>query len=169
MQLLALREFDIDFLRFGLSNKQLRRNNLAALCGVLRELVTQLPDTIIFCIMDGVPRFETEQWRSQMQELMRLLTLLAEGVILGAVFKLLVTSPGVSKDAKSRRYHRSVISGLQRMRLKTNQWHLTARDPHRETYRMLPSPRPLGYSNQFLIHDSDAIDDADNIFEHGCE
>lgn len=36
VQLLALREFDIDFLRFGLWNEQLRRNNLAALCGVLR-------------------------------------------------------------------------------------------------------------------------------------
>ena len=67
-QLLALHEFDIDFVRFDLWNGPLQQNNLAALCEVLREIVTQLPDTILFCIIDGVSHFETERWRSQMRE-----------------------------------------------------------------------------------------------------
>lgn len=130
--------------------------------------MTQLPDTIIFCIIDGVSLFETEQWRSQMQELMRLLLLLAEGKIIGAVFKLLVTSPGVSKDAKAVVPPQCYIR-ISEDEVEDESVALTGRDSHRVNYRMPPSPRPMGYSIRRLIHDSDAIDDADNIYEHGCE
>lgn len=166
-QLLALREFDIDFVRFDLWNGQLQRNNLAALCEVLRELVTQLPDTTLFCIIDGVSHFETERWRSQMQELMRSLTLLAQDGILGAVFKLLFTSPNLSKDARALvppQCYIQILEGGDEDEVMA----LTGRNLQYEIFRMSPL-RPMGRSNRFLVHDSDAIEDADNVFEHGCE
>lgn len=166
-QLLTLREFDIDFVRFGLGNEQLQQENLAALCGVFKGLVTQLPGTILFCIIDNVSLFETEPWRSQMQDVLRSLTLLAEDKLLGAVFKLLVTSPGVSKDAKAVVPLQCCIQILQDG-VEDEVAVLTGRNLHHEIYRT-PPLRSLGYSNRFLIHDSDAIGDADNVFEHGCE
>lgn len=166
-QLLTLRKFDIDFIRFGPWNERIQRNDLAVLCAVFRELVTQLPDTILFCIIDEVSLFETDQWRSQMLEVMRSLTLLAGDEILGAVFKLLVTSPGVSKDAKTIVLPQCCIEifedGVENEVVARK-----GRNLHHEIYQTL-TPRPLGYSNRFLIHDSDAIEDADNLYEHGCE
>lgn len=164
-QLLTLREFDIDFIRFDLWNGQLQRNNLAAFCGVLKELVTQLPDTILFCIIDGVSLFETEKWRSQMQELTRSLTLLARDGIQGAVFKLLFTSPGLSKDAKAIVPQQCYIQILED---EDEVIPLTGRNLQHEIFQM-QSPRLMGHSNRLLVHDSDAIEDADNVFEHGCE
>lgn len=166
-QLLPLREFDIDFVRFGLGNEQLQQENLAALCGVFRGLVTQLPGTILFCIIDGVSLFEIEPWRSQMQDVLRSLTLLAENKLLGAVFKLLVTSPGVSTGAKAVVPPQCCIQILQDG-VEDEAAVLTGRNLHHGIYRTLPL-RPIGYSNRFLVHDSDAIEDADNVFEHGCE
>lgn len=166
-QLLALREFNVDFIRFGPWNEQIQRNDLAVLCAVFRELVTQLPDTILFCIIDEVSLFETDQWRSQMLEVMRSLTLLAGDEIPGAVFKLLVTGPGVSKDAKTVVPPQCCIEVFEDG-LEDEVVARKGRNLHHEIYQTLPL-RPLGYSNRFLIHDSDAIEDADNLYEHGCE
>lgn len=166
-QLLDFREFDIDFIRFSLGSEQLQQNNLTVWCGILRELVTQLSDTVVFCVMDGVSFFEAEPWRSQMQELMRSLTLLAGDGVLGAVFKLLVTSPGASKDAKAVIPPKCFIQILEDG-VEDEVVALTDRNMPREIYQT-SLPRLMGYSNRFLVHNSDAIEDADNIFEHGCE
>lgn len=166
-QLLALREFDIDFIRFGLWNEQLEQNKLVALCGVFRELVTQLPGTILFCIIDRVSLFETDRWRTQMQKLMKSLTLLARDEILGAVFKLLVTGPGISKDVKA------IVPPHYRIDIAEDGFEdevgaMTDHNLHCETFQMGP-PRRMGYSNRFLVHDSDAFKDDDNFLDHGCE
>ena len=166
-QLLALREFDIDFVRFDRWNGQLQRNNLAVLCEVLRELVTQLPDTILFCIIDGVSHFETERWRSQMRELMRSLTLLAQDGILGAVFKLLFTSPDLSKDARALIPPQCYIQILEDGD-EDEVMVLTGRNLQYELFGMLPLPSK-GRSNRVLVHESDAIEDADNFLEQGVE
>lgn len=168
-QLLAVGEFDIDFIHSGLWNEQLQRGSLAALCGLFRELVAQFSDSTLFCIVDGVSLFETEQWRRQMQELLRSLTLLAGDEDLGVVFKFLVNSPGVSKNAKVVIPPQCCIQ-ISEDGAEDEVAASKSLDSHRETYHQTPPPRlSMGYSTRFLGHDSDAIEDADNIFEQGCE
>ncbi|MCJ1462582.1 hypothetical protein MMC07_001184 [Pseudocyphellaria aurata] len=168
-QLLAVRDFDLGFMGSGQWDEQLQQDSLAALCRLFRELVAQFSDSILFCIIDGVSLLETERWRKKMQELLRSLTLLVGDENLSVVFKLLVTSPGVSRIAKI------VIPPPCCIQISEDEVEDEVAAPrslhlHHEMSYQTPPPRlSMGYSTRFLVHDSDAIEDDDNIFEHGCE
>lgn len=98
-----LQKFDVnlDFISM-LSRPLIEKLNIRALCDCFAKLVKQLPArTVLFCIIDGVSFFETALWANDTAKVIGDLRALAYDSDVGAIFKLLVTSPRRSKFVAS--------------------------------------------------------------------
>ena len=93
-QILRLFSVDLDFISSRRYGEQLRSLNLHTLCDCFVKLVKRLPmDTVLVCIIDGICFFERKEWVEDCQKAIHDLRDLADDDEIGAVFKLLVTSP----------------------------------------------------------------------------
>ena len=95
-----LRSFlvDLDFISSRRYREQLESFNLHALCNCFGKLVKRLPmDSVLVCIIDGICFFEKKEWAEDCQNAIRDLQDIADDDELGAVFKLLITSPSRSR------------------------------------------------------------------------
>lgn len=105
-----------------------RRHHTNALCQFFQELLLQLPPTTkVFCISDGISRYETEAWGWE-GDLLTLVQCLrdcvydAQRVHLGAVFKCLLTS--AEKSISAIHY----VGGDQQVDLRTGNYHDGSQD-----------------------------------------
>jgi hypothetical protein len=92
-QILRLFSVNLDFIS-SRYHKQLQSLNLHTLCDCFGKLVRRLPvDTVLFCIIDSICFFEKKEWAEGCRKAVNDLQDLADDDELGAVFKLLITSP----------------------------------------------------------------------------
>jgi hypothetical protein len=97
-QILRLFLVDLDFISSRRYREQLQSLNLYTLCDCFGKLVKRLPmDTVLFCIVDSICFFEKKEWAEDCRKAVNDLQDLADDDELGAVFKLLITSPSRSR------------------------------------------------------------------------
>ena len=95
--------FDLTFIKSRKHRDQLSRHELDHLCVLFQSLVKQLPiDTVLFCVIDGVSLYEKYEWQQDTCFVIRKLREMVEDDDLGAVFKLLVTSPCTTRYVKGQ-------------------------------------------------------------------
>lgn len=128
-QLLSVQQFDIGFLRYGKWEDGLRAYNISMYCGLLRRLIEQMPNSIVFCIIDGVSMFEVQSWADDLRFVARTLIEAAFKDQMSARIKLLFTS------ASRSRCMDSLLSEDNKLNVPTdggNQRLLTSRSSHFE-------------------------------------
>lgn len=97
-QILWLFSVDLDFISSRRYREQLQSLNLHTLCDCFGKLVKQLPmDTVLICIIDSICFFEKKEWAENCRKAVNDLQDLTDDDELGAVFKLLITSPSRSR------------------------------------------------------------------------
>ncbi|OJJ48281.1 hypothetical protein ASPZODRAFT_130253 [Penicilliopsis zonata CBS 506.65] len=108
VQLLLTRAtFNLDFINTRAFEELIRAHSLFDLCHTFRELIEQLPPTAtVVCIMDGVARFESDAWLTDLLEVIHTLNQIIVNPALHPVVKLLVTTP----FAQSGRVGRAIIA-----------------------------------------------------------
>ena len=98
-QVLRLFTVDLNFISTRRYREQLQCFNLHGLCDCFRKLVKRLPmDSVLFCIIDSICFFEKREWTEDCLKVINDLRDLADEDELGALFKLLVTSPSRSRQ-----------------------------------------------------------------------
>lgn len=113
------KQFDIDFIDSRTYRESLEAHSLPHLCDTFCKLIEQIQlDTSVFCVVDGVSLYEGDHWLDELFCVFETLNALVENEHLQPVFKLLLTSPFVSRQlghqtATSRRVvlRRSVVNG----------------------------------------------------------
>ncbi|KAI9700133.1 MAG: hypothetical protein M1820_006915 [Bogoriella megaspora] len=98
-QLLQNYRFDFGFINSAGWYEQLERRDPRQLLKLLRELVQQLPPTVLFCLVDGVSLYEVGPWGDSTKALIAELQDMTDGRDLNIVLKVLLTSGGVSRLA----------------------------------------------------------------------
>lgn len=96
-QLLSIQRFDVGFLRFAQWEGGIKANNVGAYCRLFSRLVEQLPSSVIFCIIDCVSLFETENWIEDLQLVMKTLLETAADEHSNTRIKLLTISTSRSR------------------------------------------------------------------------
>lgn len=97
-QILRLFSVELDFISSRRYREQLQSLNLHTLCDCFGKLVKRLPmDTVLICIIDSICFFEKKEWAENCRKAVNDLQDLADDDELGAVFKLLITSPSRSR------------------------------------------------------------------------
>lgn len=77
---------------------QLDAGNVHILCDCFVNIIKQVPpETVLFCIIDGIDCLEKHEWAEDCQHMMRELQDIVFGDASFPIFKLLVTSPGRSR------------------------------------------------------------------------
>ena len=93
-QLISLFDFELDFIRSQKILDEIKTHEPDHLFKLFRNLVKRLPeDTVLFCIIDGIFHFETEEWMHEACFIVRKFRELAEDDQIGTVFKLLLINP----------------------------------------------------------------------------
>jgi hypothetical protein len=91
-QLLSIQQFDVGFLKFGQWIEGPLINDIRTLSRLFGRLFEQLPNTVIFCIIDGFSILEDETWAWELQLVLKtLISTVTEGQA-NARLKLLITS-----------------------------------------------------------------------------
>ena len=99
VQLISLFDFDLVFINKRTYRDQLRRHDTGQLCDLFETLLKQVPIyTTIFCVIDGISLFETEQWLEETSFLFYRLKVLTEDDEINATFKLIMISPYASRQ-----------------------------------------------------------------------
>lgn len=99
-QLLECQDFELEFIDVNYG-EQLQNHNLEHLIDLFRRLVEQLPDdTILFCMIDGITFYEKRNYGDEIRAVIKMLHGLTVDPDLAPIFKLLVTSPLLSRSAK---------------------------------------------------------------------
>jgi len=94
-------QVDLGFTSGGRYREQLESHNLHILCDCFAQVVKQLPvETVLFCIIDSIDRFERHEWADDCRYMIRELQDILHEYECGPVFKLLVTSPTRSRYIK---------------------------------------------------------------------
>jgi hypothetical protein len=97
-QILRLFVVELDFISSRRYREQLQSFNFRTLCDCFGKLVKKLPaETVLFCIIDSICFFEKKEWAEDCRKVANDLQDLADDDELGAVFKLLITSPSRSR------------------------------------------------------------------------
>ena len=97
-QILRLFSVKLDFVTSRRYREQLQTYNLRTLCHCFAKLVRQLPmDTVLICVIDSINLFEKKDWEEDCRKAINDLRDLADDDELGALFKLLMTSPSRSR------------------------------------------------------------------------
>ncbi|KAJ4354144.1 uncharacterized protein N0V89_005877 [Didymosphaeria variabile] len=128
-QLLSIQQFDVGFLRFGQWEGGLRANSINTLCRLFKRLVEQLPNSVVFCIIDGISIFEVETWLDELHLVVRTLLETVADEQLIARLKFLGTA------ASRSRCLNSLLSERDRLSVPTNggdQRLLTSRSAYSE-------------------------------------
>jgi hypothetical protein len=136
-QLLSTQQFDLSFLRFGKLEEGIKANNVGAYCRVFYKLVEQLQSSVIFCIIDCVSLFETENWIEDLQLVLKTLLNTAADEHLNTRIKLLATSTSRSIClnhilSESNKLHVPADTGSRQL--------LSSRAAHNELYDGRRSP-----------------------------
>ncbi|OJJ75195.1 hypothetical protein ASPBRDRAFT_193848 [Aspergillus brasiliensis CBS 101740] len=92
-------QYDLFFLTLGRREDALCQDDLPTLCETLREMLVQNRSSALFCIVDGASLFEVREWREEMEYVVQQLFSLTTDPDIGTVFKVLFTSPGISRLA----------------------------------------------------------------------
>ncbi|KAJ5153116.1 uncharacterized protein N7482_009594 [Penicillium canariense] len=97
------RQFNIDFIDSRTYRESLEAHSLRYLCDTFCKLIEQLPlDTNVFCILDGISLYETEFWLDGIVCVFQALNGVATDEQLRPVFKVLLTSPHMSRNLGRR-------------------------------------------------------------------
>jgi hypothetical protein len=67
IQLLSMQLFDTNFVNFGQWKERIGSYSLPWLVKLFGRLIEQLPNMVVFCIIDGISVFEVEPWASELQ------------------------------------------------------------------------------------------------------
>jgi hypothetical protein len=79
----------------------LKNDEIDALCTVFKELVLHMQQPmLIFCFIDTISIYETPDRKEATESVLQILTDLAAHQNKAAVFRLLITDPGMSCDAE---------------------------------------------------------------------
>ncbi|KAI0470355.1 hypothetical protein F4859DRAFT_486496 [Xylaria cf. heliscus] len=74
--------------------KLVQAGDIQHLCLLFESILRQFPpDSVVFCIIDGIKYYERDEYLQHMSEVLRFLLDLTQGGRLQCVFKILVTSP----------------------------------------------------------------------------
>ncbi|KAJ2981093.1 hypothetical protein NUW58_g6778 [Xylaria curta] len=78
----------------GIEWKLIQTGDIQSLCLLFEAILRQFPpDSVVFCIVDGIKYYERDQYLQEMSEVLRFLLDLTQDGRLQCVFKILVTSP----------------------------------------------------------------------------
>jgi hypothetical protein len=99
-QLLSIQQYDVGFLKFGQWIEGPLINDIRTLSRLFGRIFEQLPNTVIFCIIDGFSILEDETWAWELQLVLKtLISTVTEGQA-NARLKLLITSTTRSRLLK---------------------------------------------------------------------
>lgn len=85
----------------GRAYEELQRFDLRRLCALMTELVKKVPNgAVLFCLVDGISWYETENMTQEACVVMQTLTDLTHDKDVRVVFKLLITSPLASRHVR---------------------------------------------------------------------
>jgi hypothetical protein len=80
------------------AREQLQSHDIRALCDCLAGVLRQLPpETVLFCVIDGIDSFDSGEWAESCKYMIRVLLDIVHDDELYPAFKLLVTSPSRTK------------------------------------------------------------------------
>lgn len=90
-------DFDLSFLAAD-QKYDLQGHDVDTLCSLLKALLRQLPEgQLAFCMIDGVSYYEYRDRRDDTCKVLAMLAKLTKDEKLGAVFKLMISSPITSR------------------------------------------------------------------------
>lgn len=92
----------------------LERLDLGILCRTFRNLISQLPTTSVYCIIDGMSLYERELWKEDLLSLLEMFRELVRDHKLRQRVKVLITNPA------RMRYITSVVGEGSRITLRAN-------------------------------------------------
>ncbi|KAF2827493.1 hypothetical protein CC86DRAFT_211978 [Ophiobolus disseminans] len=72
-QLLSMHEFDTGSMNVGRWKAGIRSNSSSTLGRLFGRLIEQLPDVVVFCVIDGISLFEMEPWNVELQPIVETL------------------------------------------------------------------------------------------------
>jgi hypothetical protein len=153
-QLLSFQQVGLDFVQVGQWGEGLQSLDLQTLCRLFRRLVSQLPDMMLFCVLDGVSLFETDLSRNDAAFVLRKLIDLSMDEDLDCHFKLLLTSATMSRIGKELLSETNILSIPENA---GNGMLLTDRTIARD---VIPAPTEKGLSHE---------EDDYNLYDHGYE
>ncbi|KAI9737350.1 MAG: hypothetical protein M1834_009504 [Cirrosporium novae-zelandiae] len=97
-QLLHVHTFNLGFISTRRHRDQINSLQLEHLCELFSTLVSTLPvDTVVFCMIDGISFYENDQWQAGLCFIIQKLQELADDESINAIFKLLITTPLMSR------------------------------------------------------------------------
>ncbi|KAI9882570.1 MAG: hypothetical protein M1823_005680 [Watsoniomyces obsoletus] len=155
-QLLMTTDPDLRFINSRHWWEQLQRHDIHHLCHLLWELMRQLPERVLFCVIDGASLFELQGWSDEMQQVVRLLHDMSIDTSLDVMVKVLLTSPGRCRSIKQ------VVPPEHHVMIPKHAGHgdgrsLNWRSLEYETFHRRSSRAEMDPEKN------------DNIFDHGCE
>lgn len=112
-------------------------NNVGTYCRLFSRLVEQLPNSVVFCIIDGISLFEREGWVEDLQLILQTLLNTAADEQLNTRIKLLTTSTSRSRCLDH------MLSESNKLRVPTNvgdRQLLSSRTAHNELKNGRRSP-----------------------------
>ena len=90
--------FNLNFIDNHHYREDLESHNIAALCHTFKLLIDQLPlDVLVFCIIDGINLYERSEWLNDLVQIVNCLNRIAQNARLRPIFKVLMTSAGISR------------------------------------------------------------------------
>jgi hypothetical protein len=85
----------------GVNWELIQAGDIHHLCFLFELVLRHLsPDSVVFCIIDGIKYYERDQYLPEMYEVLRFLLDLTQGDRLQSVFKLLVASPSPTTEVR---------------------------------------------------------------------
>ena len=105
-----MQQFDVNFMNFGHWKEGIKSNNLPTLGKLFDRLVEQLPDVVVFCVIDGISIFEVEPWASELLLILETLLGVVTNDEVSARVKLLFACASRSRYLSGRLAEQNVIS-----------------------------------------------------------
>ena len=170
-QILRLFSVKLDFVTSHRYREQLQTYNLRTLCHCFAKLIKQLPmDTVLICVIDSINLFEKKDWEEDCRKVVNDLQDLADDDELGALFKLLMTSPSRS------RYVGGMLPAQCRILMPGNESggrdgptdreiNMRARRPARARGSSSLQPGPSSHSNRGGVYPAEYDSESDASFD----
>lgn len=100
-QLLCQYDFSGQLQQYEISQDRIRQGDVESLCALFERLVRHLPgDVVLFCLIDGIMYYEREEFRDDMERVLRTILQVSADHTTSATFKVLITSPTKTTEVR---------------------------------------------------------------------
>ena len=100
-QLLCQYDFLGQLLQHETSGDRIRHGDVDELCALFERLVHRLPNNVVlFCLIDGIMYYEREEFREEMERVLRTVLQVSADNSTSAAVKVLITSPAKTTEVR---------------------------------------------------------------------